>query len=287
MALRGFDISKWQNDSIVDSAPDFVIVKATEGTGYVDSTCDSKYQRAKSQGKLVGVYHFADMGNPIAEADFFVDNVQGYVGEGILVLDFEVSADANWAKTWLDHVQARTGVKPLIYMNASFVRSADWSAVKNADYGLWLAGYLNKYNVSNPAWTDGSDMSYDISPWDSCAIWQFTSSAGSLDRDVAFMDANGWRAYAGAKPAPAPQPAPAPTPVPAPEPTPVPVPAPTPEPIPTPVPEPTPTPVPAPQPTPKPTPSPKPQPDPNALALVIQSIAKFFSDLFGVFKKKK
>ena len=73
--LRGLDISKWQSVGTGDQAQDFVIIKATEGRGYVDSSCDAHYQRAKSQGKLLGVYHFArpDLGNSAqCEADWFV-----------------------------------------------------------------------------------------------------------------------------------------------------------------------------------------------------------------------
>ena len=60
MTLKGIDISKWQTGidlSKVDC--DFVIVKATEGIGYVDRKCDSFYQQAKRLGKKLGFYHFA------------------------------------------------------------------------------------------------------------------------------------------------------------------------------------------------------------------------------------
>lgn len=209
MALQGFDLSNWQADTAVDSAPNFVILKATEGTGHVDPSCDRKYQRAKSKGKLLGVYHFASMGDPTAEADYFVNNTTGYwqAKEAILVLDYETNTNVSWALTWLNRVEARTGVKPLIYMSASAITAVDWTPVKNQNYGLWVAGYPAKYNVTNPAWTDGSDMPYNIAPWDFAAIWQFTSSAGTLDRDVAFMTADAWKRYAGAT-APAPKPDP-------------------------------------------------------------------------------
>jgi len=248
MSLQGEDDSKWQPTSAVDDAPDFVILKATGGDDglYVDSDCDNKYQRAKGEGKLLGVYHFAGMGDPTHEADFFVDNVQGYVGEAILVLDFETHTDVNWAKTWLDRVYARTSVKPLIYMSASTIKAANWTPVVNGDYGLWVAGYPAKYNVVNPALTDGSDMPYDVSPWSFAAIWQFSSSAGTEDLDEANMSADAWHKYAAKQqvvsqvpaPTPAPTPAPAPAPAPTPAPQPVPTPVPTPAPAPTPAPEP-------------------------------------------------
>lgn len=215
--LRGIDISQWQGIGTSDLAQDFVIIKATEGDGYTDPSCDAHYQRAKAAGKLLGVYHFArpDLGNSAtAEANWFVSQIEGYIGEAILVLDWEVQQwRTDWAKEFLDRVKELTGVKPLIYMSASQVNAYDWSAVAAADYGLWIAGYPAAYNVPNPPEPSEGDMPYGIGAWSFWAIWQYTSSAGTLDRDIAQMDADAWHKYAareGSAPAPAPQPAPAP-----------------------------------------------------------------------------
>lgn len=219
--LRGIDISQWQNVGISDQAADFVIIKATEGDGYTDPRCDAHYQDAKSKGKLLGVYHFArpDLGNSgRAEAEWFVHEIQGYIGEAILVLDWEVQQwRVDWAKEFLDRVKELTGVKPLIYMSASPVNAYDWSSVANADYGLWIAGYPAKYNVPNPPEPAEGEMPFGTGAWGFWAIWQYTSSAGTLDRDVANMDRDAWMAYAsknGETPHPAPSPAPAPAPAP-------------------------------------------------------------------------
>ena len=145
MTLNGIDISSWQSGINLAAVPaDFVIIKATGGTGYINPDCDRAYQQAKKLKKLRGVYHFArergSASSAVAEADFFVDNTLGYHdGETILVLDWEADAVAlgpNWAKTWLDRVYARTGIKPMIYMSSSVTREHDWSAVVKADYDL-------------------------------------------------------------------------------------------------------------------------------------------------------
>lgn len=201
MALYGVDISMYQAVGTGDGW-DFVLCKATEGWGYVDPLCDAHYQRAKNNHQRRGVYHFArpDL-NPngaIDEADFFVDNCQGYVKDGILVLDWECAVwNVGWAKTWLDRVYSRTGVKPLIYMSASVVNDYDWSSVANADYGLWIAGYPNEYNVPNPPRPDEGYLPYAIGAWPFAAMWQYSSSAGTLDRDIFYGDVNAWNAYAG------------------------------------------------------------------------------------------
>ena len=93
MALKGIDISKWQTGidlSKVDC--DFVIVKATEGIGYVDKSCDMLFQKALRLGKKLGFYHFArptKNNDPVREADFFYENCKGYFGKAIPILDWE------------------------------------------------------------------------------------------------------------------------------------------------------------------------------------------------------
>ena len=204
MALYGYDISSYQSVGTGDSAKNFLIMKATEGTGYVDKSCDKHYQRAKSQGKLLGVYHFArpdlNKGTDGAkkEAQYFYNNCKNYFKEAIVVLDWEqpgTTGQVSWAKAWLDEVYRLSGVRPLIYMSASVVNGNNWSSISGY-YGLWIAGYPNKYNVKNPPTPSVNDMPYKIGSWKFWVIWQYSSSAGTLDRDIANIDATGWEKYA-------------------------------------------------------------------------------------------
>jgi GH25 family lysozyme M1 (1,4-beta-N-acetylmuramidase) len=248
MALYGEDISRYQGTL---EGQDFTIIRATAGNSYVDPTCDTKYQKSKADGKLLGVYHFAypTLNDPLSEAAWFVSNVQGYLHEALLVLDFEVHTDVTWAKNFLDHVHALTGVRPLIYMSASAVTAVDWTPVAQY-YGLWEAGYPNVYNVPNPGTPNpsGSDMPYGSGAWAFADIWQYSSSAGTLDKDVAYMTPDSWHKFAQGD-VNAPTPTPVPTPA-VPPPTPPPVESPAPE-VPA-VPS-QPTPEPLPQPTDRPT----------------------------------
>ena len=228
MTLKGIDISNWQAGINAGTIPgDFVIVKATEGTGYVSPTCDQQFQAAAKAGKKLGVYHFArnTANSAEAEAEFFLKNIQGYIKKAILILDWEDSntSDVAWAKRWLDYVQAKTGVKPMIYMSESVVNSWNWSSVANADYGLWVAKYRDmaadfNYNM------DLAGTPPSIKHWKGYAMWQWTSSGrldgwgGNLDCNEFYGDKAAWDKYAGgvaSVPANAgqiknPQPAPAP-----------------------------------------------------------------------------
>lgn len=230
MVLNGIDIASWQSGINVGTngvAADFVIIKATGGTGYVNPDCDRAFQQAIKSGKKVAVYHYAHelgfQGTAQQEADFFLKNVQGYIGKAILVLDWESDnkGDVTWAKAWLDHVQSKTGVKPLFYTYTAVLNSYNFSSIANADYGLWVANYGSDapqgYSQPNPP----------ASPyWKSTAMYQYTSNgrlngwSGRLDLNVFYGDKEVWDAYAGVKygstPSPAPQP---PKPSPAADPT--------------------------------------------------------------------
>jgi len=188
--LEGIDISHWQSGlSIAKADPAFAIMKATDGTTYVDPTCDGFVSQCKSHGALYGVYHFWQ-GNATAEADWFVKNVKGYVGKGVLVLDFEGAhaTSASAARAFLDRVYDKTGVRPLVYMSQSVTRQFDWSAVAK-DYALWVARY-------------GSDTYGDTGAWAAPAMWQWTSSgkvngySGNVDKDHFYGDAKAWAAFA-------------------------------------------------------------------------------------------
>lgn len=198
--IKGIDISNWQAGLDLSSLDiDFAIMKATEGTDFIDAYCDSWVQQAKSKGIKYGFYHFANNNNPSAEAEFFVENTRGYFGEGIPVLDIEDDSIPNWgvyADEFTRRVYELTGVWPMIYTSAGFLsRFAGYECV---DYcGLWCAGYPYAYSD----WTD-DEFPYNCSPWDFVAIWQFTSSLrlngynGDLDGDIAYMPLDAWDRYA-------------------------------------------------------------------------------------------
>lgn len=215
--LKGVDLSHWQSDFEAFNSVDFAIIKATEGVGYVDPACDKLYQKAKKAGKLLGVYHFArpDLNNSaIAEADWFIKNIQGYLREAILVLDWESGYLGNvaWAKAFLDRVQEKTGIKALLYASRSPINSFNWSSVANADYGLWVADY--------GANTGSEGNKPNVKWWPFYILWQYTSRGrvagynGDVDLNNFYGDAETWRKYATSSSTPAPAPTPEPTPAP-------------------------------------------------------------------------
>lgn len=209
--LKGIDTSKWQAglpDATINA--DFIIFKATEGVGYVDPDCSASYQEAKTAGKLLGVYDFArpDGNSAISEANFFLDNIKGYIGEAIMILDWEHTPtdDVNWAYDWLSHVYQVTGIKPWIYMNRSTANSFDWRRVNDAGFALWVAQYADNID----------DFNYDMAAagpapevnWSNGYVcWQWTSNGwlsgynGDLDCNLFYGDVAAWKSFAVGHPA--------------------------------------------------------------------------------------
>ncbi len=209
MALNGIDVSHHQYDRGFDITKidcDFVICKATQGSTFVDKACDKMYQKAKKMGRKLGVYHYYGGGDPIEEADWFVKNIKGYIGEAILVLDWEKDQNKRFtegqevAYKFLKRVYELTGVKPLIYMSKSVCRDYDWSKVVAGSYGLWMAQYANKTptGYKSKPWTDAKGTG----AFKLVAIHQYTSSGYlpgypyNLDLDIAYMTRSAWDKYA-------------------------------------------------------------------------------------------
>ena len=116
MTMYSVDVYSGSSDSIIqDSHAQAVIVKATQGTGYVNPKCNHQVELAKSLGKKLGYYHYAGGGDPVAEADYFINNISGYVGTGMLIVDWEgyqnsAFGNTTWVRRFVDRVHDRTGV---------------------------------------------------------------------------------------------------------------------------------------------------------------------------------
>lgn len=140
---HGVDVSSYQTGIDFGAVPaDFVIVKVTQGTGYVNPAWRDQVASALTSGKRLGLYHFADDDDVSAQLEHFLGQVGGYASQYPLWLDWEADAiplGPGAAQAWLDACSARTGTTPGIYLNGVGVRSGDWTQVA-ARYPLWYAG---------------------------------------------------------------------------------------------------------------------------------------------------
>lgn len=193
MAIYTVDVYSGSSDSIIrDSHADGVIVKATQGTSYVNPRCNHQWDLAGKLGKLRGLYHYAGGGNPESEAKYFINNIKNYVGQGILILDWESYqnsswGDASWSLRFVTEVHRLTGVWPLIYVQ----ESALWQVANCASKcGVWVAKYAS---MNWNSWTL-PDMSVSSGAFACLTGWQFTG--GDMDRSIFYLDANAWNKIA-------------------------------------------------------------------------------------------
>lgn len=212
MTMQGIDVSSWQTGIDVSKVPaDFVIAKATEGTNYVNPDCDRVVQQCIKLGKCWGTYHYVNGSGAVAEADYYANNVKGYIGKGILCIDWESGSNRAWGnyaylETLVSRVIERTGIKPIIYVQAS-AYAPTAAVAQRHDCGLWIAQYadMNATGYQDTPWNEGA---YN------CAIRQYSSAGrlpgwnGNLDLNKFYGDAAAWRKYAGASGAATPAPTP-------------------------------------------------------------------------------
>lgn len=252
--LNFVDVSQWQGvinwQAVKASGYVGAVIKVSGGDAglYVDRLAAVNYDGARNAGLAFGTYHFAGGGDPVNEADYFVNVCSPLDENQVLVLDWEIQHPdpVSWVDAFTRRVHDRCGVWPLVYMNGSTRNAYDWSRVsQNCAY--WIAWY-------------GRDPEQDLPVNGSYMMHQYSSSGNvpgigvSVDVDAWYDTIEVWNKYGYHAQVPAPSPTPTPVPTPTPEPTPTPTPLPTPDPTPAPTPSPTPDPVPTPVPTPQPLP---------------------------------
>lgn len=196
--LRGIDVSGYQalgasyshpNVETAYSGSDFVIAKATQGTQPMNRYMTAQLQRALADGKLIGVYHYAEGGSPVAEADAFVACVSSYIGKALLCLDWENGdndawGSTVWARQFVDRVYAKTGIYPVVYTYPAGRSQVAYCADVSR---LWIAGYPdNRFSWDLPA------MIYNTGSWSDWTIWQYSSAGGTVDLDVAKLTYAEW-----------------------------------------------------------------------------------------------
>ncbi|MCY0150500.1 GH25 family lysozyme [Hoeflea sp. G2-23] len=126
---------------------------------------------AKSRGLLWGAYHLARPGNPIDQANHFLDFAEPAEDE-MMVIDIEdINADKFMsledADIFARHVKARTGRYPVLYTNhvtAKAIAANRDAYPVLARLPLWYARY--KPSIAGV---------FPMGNWQSYALWQFST----------------------------------------------------------------------------------------------------------------
>jgi lysozyme len=179
--LTGIDVSHWQGTigwrKVKAAGIEFVIAKATEAQWFVDPQYARNRERADALGVRFGAYHFAQpdrtRNDAVREADHFVKAAQLRGRHLQPVLDLERHgglghrALVRWTKAWLQRVESRLGVKPMIYSSPSFwterMGNSSWFASNG--YRMWVAHW----------WADQPRVPADNWAGIGWSLWQVTN----------------------------------------------------------------------------------------------------------------
>ena len=63
MTVKGIDVASYQSSTFPTAGLGFVMVKVTEGTGYLNPRYAAQVAHARAQGMVMGHYHFARPGS--------------------------------------------------------------------------------------------------------------------------------------------------------------------------------------------------------------------------------
>jgi GH25 family lysozyme M1 (1,4-beta-N-acetylmuramidase) len=199
MMLNFIDISSYQatlNLVAVSKSIQGVIIKATEGTNYVNPYCDRHYQQAKKCNLLRGFYHFAGTDKPEAEAEYFWNNCRNYFRDGIPILDWEGDQSVDWVNRFVRHLKDISGIWCWIYANPW--RFNQGGVEPNC--ARWVASYPA---VSHPTFTQAAnwncpDTDGNVVAWQFCSDGRLNGYGWNLDCSLYYGDKESWLKYAGA-----------------------------------------------------------------------------------------
>jgi lysozyme len=178
----GIDLSHHQRsvdwDEVATASPDFVFVKATEGTTHKDTKFEENWEKLEDLNICRGAYHFFSYrSDGKTQAENFIASVKLRSGDLPPVLDAEFKRRM-WdddkitqeIMVWLKMVEDHYNVTPIIYTDERYYKRYLQGKISDK-YPLWIVNYKNEPELN---WT----------------FWQHTDSykingvKGTVDRNV-------------------------------------------------------------------------------------------------------
>jgi len=162
-AVVGVDVSKWQGQvdfaRVKAAGKTYVFIKVTQGATGVDPDYVANIAAARAAGLYAGSYHFYTTDHD-AQSQFanLSQHLDLRPGDLPPVVDIEVLAEnslpdlAAQLTSFLDLIEGRYGVKPILYSGLSF---ANAHLQGLGAYPLWLAEYNDAAAPKLPnGWSD-------------------------------------------------------------------------------------------------------------------------------------
>jgi hypothetical protein len=141
VSVQGIDVASYQTATFDTDGLDFVFIKATEGTSYVNPKQTAQAAHARAAGCVVGFYHFLHPGDVAAQAAYFVERCASRAGD-VLACDWEPTSSGTASNADKDaFIKAVKRLRPdhkvVLYCDVS-----RWTGVDKTSYagdGLWIA----------------------------------------------------------------------------------------------------------------------------------------------------
>jgi GH25 family lysozyme M1 (1,4-beta-N-acetylmuramidase) len=152
---------KW--NQVAQDGVTAAFIKATEGDNYVNPYLQPDMIAAQNNGIAVCAYHFAKMGSPVAEAQFFARTASRFAR----MLDYETNTNVAWARTFLQTL----GLPPdecITYGSSSTLKdfySQLPSMAFPAAYGQFYPGWGVCWQFTSSAQVAGISTAVDESRW--------------------------------------------------------------------------------------------------------------------------
>lgn len=188
-AVYGMDVSNWQGnvdwDTAYDNGARFAYIKATEGTGTINSYFAQQYNGSYGVGMIRGAYHFAlpNASSGSDQADFFCAHGGGWSADGQTlpgVVDLEYNPYnqnqpgygltqlemVSWILEFSERYYSHTRCYPVIYTSTGW-----WSQ---------YVGSGGAFGLTNPLWIASWNASVGALPagWTDYTFWQYADSGG-------------------------------------------------------------------------------------------------------------
>lgn len=154
MTISMLDVSSYQSTTFALNGAAAVVVKATEGTSYVNPRHTAQVAHARAGGAVVGHYHFLHHGGGGAQADYFLAHA-GLRSGDFIACDWEQNGATQADRDeFMKRISAKAGsYRDVLYCNLNFWKNIDTENF--AGDGLWIADpdhAAGKPNVTHAWW---------------------------------------------------------------------------------------------------------------------------------------
>ncbi len=186
--LQGIDVSYYQGDidwnAVAADGITFAWIRVSHSTQFFDPQFETNLAGARAAGIHTGVYQYFEPGeDPIAQADLLIEAL-GPLEPGDMppMIDVE-SADtvppgayADAIRSWLDRVEAATGLPPIIY-TGYYYWNDNVGSDEFIDHPLWVANYNPGCPLIPDYWGTWAFHQY-------CACESVAGISGAVDGDT-------------------------------------------------------------------------------------------------------